>query len=1251
MKILTKYLLVYFIQSLLLFFTASAQNEHYNYKYVTQPFSSYFSPKEYDASASNWAIAKDNRGIMYFGNSSGLLEFDGTTWRKIKIPFSALVRAIAVDNNGKIFITAGADFGYLEPDSFGDLKFISLKKQLDKVRKIEKEFWDVAVNSNGAFFKTPDEIIRWDGKEFKIWDSVYAYRLYKIGDEIYSRNQDIGLMKIDGDSIYVIPDGDFFKDTGVFDMLPLSEPDKNHQSLVLISTNYSGLFIYDGKKNVPFKTEIDEFLLKNQVYNACILDNGSIALATQRGGVAIIDRKGKLERFLNQSSGLPTNVALDVYPDNLGGLWIATNEGIVHSEINSPLTLIPAEGQIRSQVSSISRFENKIYIANDIGVLVLNPGELKFKLIDGSNKPAYQLLGFNGKLFAATNWGLRTVKGNQFDIEINPESISYLNASSHFPDLFYFGGIGFIGLVKTEIGKSPIVKIFDLTTDEIGSVIEDVDSSLWITRADRPIAHITNKLKGFESAFGNDGIQIDYYSEIERLPGNYWSLFNFEGRLLLGTDKGIYKFDNKNKSFVPDSIFGAEFTSSDYHILFIEKSNKYGYWILAEVNNNYQLGKALLQKDGKYKWRPEPLFQRMEINDVNAIYPDYNPISDKEILWISTSEGLVYYDPEVKKNLKNSFSTLIRKTIVSNDSMVFAGSKSITGSYPDVVIPFSQNDIRFEFSATSYEKSSANQYQYYLEGSDDDWSVWTTETKKDYTNLSGGNYTFKVRAKNIYGVISTEDSFRFKVLPPWYLSLWAYALYAFLIILGIFITDRVMRRKIINRERDKAKLREAELIKRQAQELETVDRLVRVINNAEDLEKLFKSLLEQTVNFIPQAEKAAVFLLDRISNQFNVAYTSGYEVKDLDKITFAPDELKKRYTENSNEIEKGIFIVSNTKNLYADDKLSGFSKPNSMLVMEVEWDGKPEAYVVFDSFADENAFDPSTARILHRFREHAVSAISKAQSLKILQEKNEEIIRTQEKLITQEKLASLGALTAGIAHEIKNPLNFVNNFSEVGRELLDEIITELKNNNTKEAMELFKDLNTTLEKINLHGKRADSIVKGMLLHSRGTSGEKALTNINELLDQFVVLAYHGLRAQDKEFNLSIEKEYDESIGKINIIPQDISRVFLNLVNNASYAAYERKKSSKDDFLPAIKVSTKNLIDKVEIRIRDNGKGIPANVKDKIFNPFFTTKPTGDGTGLGLSLSYDIIVKQHYGEIKFESEEGKYTEFIIILPKN
>lgn len=1238
----------------LMFFASVSfsQNEYYDYSIVTQPFSKYFSPKEYNASGSNWSIVQDKRGIMYFGNSQGLLEYDGTFWRKIKIPFSALVRAITIDENGKIFVTADSDCGYIEPDSSGQLQFISLKEKLDHVRKIDKEFWDVAVNSKGVFFKSPDEIIRWDGKNFKIWDSIYSFRLYKIGDDIYSRNQDKGLMKIDGDSIFVIPDGDFFYDTGVFDMLELPANEQNDRAQILITTNHQGLFIYDGKKNMPFKTEIDEFLIKNQVYNACILINGNIALATQRGGVAVIDRNGKLVKFLNQNSGLPTNVAYDVYPDKQGGVWIATNEGIVFSEINSPLSIIPAEGQLRSRVTSISRYDNKVYVANDIGVLILEHGKSEFELIKGSDKPAYQLLNFNNKLFAATNWGLKMVKGNQFVLELDRESINYINSSPNFPDIFYFGGRGSLGLVKTENGKSPVVKTINLTTDEIGSMVEDGDSTLWLTQFDRPIIHITSKMRGFEKIFGSDSIQVDDYSEMGGLPGNSWRTFSFDGRFLLGTDKGIYKFDSKNKSFIPDLIFGKEFTTPDYSILFIEKSNIDGYWILAEVNDHYQLGKVLLQKDGNFKWQPMPLFQRINIDDVEAIYPDYDPENDKEVLWISTGEGIVYYDPEIKKNLDIPFSVSIRKAIAKNDSLVYAGSKTTSVRQPKTEISFSQNDIRFEFSAASYEKSDANQYQYFLEGSDDGWSAWTRETKKDYTNLSGGTYTFRVRAKNIYGVLSSQDSFSFTILPPWYLSWLAYTFYALIIVLGILIIDRIMRRKIINRERDKAKLREAELIKKQAEELETVDRLVKVINRAENLEQLFTSLLEQTFIVIPQGEKAAVFLLNKKENLFNIAFTEGYKIKDLEKVIFTPEELITRYTQTSEEVEKGIYIIRNTDNLFGNEKLSEFGKAKSMLVMAVEIDNLIEAYVVFDSYTDSNAFDSSAARLLNRFREHAVSAISKAQALKTLQEKNEEIVMTQIQLIHSEKMASLGELTAGIAHEIKNPLNFVNNFSEVSKELIDEMKTELLNDNKKEVMEIAEDLKQNLVKIIQHGKRADSIVKGMLLHSRGTSGEKVLTNINDLLDQFVTLAYHGMRAQDKDFNITIEKDYDESLEKINVIPQDISRVFLNLINNACYAAYDKKKGTGDNsFSPILKVSTKNLNGKVEIAIGDNGNGVPESILDKIFQPFFTTKPTGEGTGLGLSLSYDIVTKVHGGELKVETKKGAGSEFIIILPKN
>ncbi len=288
-------------------------------------------------------------------------------------------------------------------------------------------------------------------------------------------------------------------------------------------------------------------------------------------------------------------------------------------------------------------------------------------------------------------------------------------------------------------------------------------------------------------------------------------------------------------------------------------------------------------------------------------------------------------------------------------------------------------------------------------------------------------------------------------------------------------------------------------------------------------------------------------------------------------------------------------------------------------------------------------------------KQKKVNATLREQQLKIssqnieLEKTVNNLKSTQAQLIHSEKMASLGELTAGIAHEIKNPLNFINNFSEVSNELLDEMKTELQNDKKDEALEIANNLKQNLEKINHHGKRADSIVKGMLLHSRGTSGEKTPTDINDLLEQYLNLAYHGMRAQNKDFNITIKRDYDKSLEKINVVPQDISRVFLNIINNGCYAANDRKKTSGDDFSPTIKVSTKNLKDKVEIRISDNGNGVPDKIKDKLFQPFFTTKPTGEGTGLGLSLSYDIVVKQHRGEIKIESKEGEGAEFIIQLP--
>jgi signal transduction histidine kinase len=274
---------------------------------------------------------------------------------------------------------------------------------------------------------------------------------------------------------------------------------------------------------------------------------------------------------------------------------------------------------------------------------------------------------------------------------------------------------------------------------------------------------------------------------------------------------------------------------------------------------------------------------------------------------------------------------------------------------------------------------------------------------------------------------------------------------------------------------------------------------------------------------------------------------------------------------------------------------------------------------------------------------------SKNRALESVQKKNADLISTQAQLIQAEKMASLGELTAGIAHEIQNPLNFVNNFSDVNAELIDEMQLEMDKGNLEDAKAISNDIRENELKINHHGKRADAIVKGMLLHSRSNSGVKEPTDINALAEEYLRLAYHGLRAKDKSFNATLKTDFDTSIGQINAIPQDLGRVVLNLINNAFYAVSEKKQLLDETYLPTVSISTKRLNGKIEIKVADNGNGIPQKVLDKIYQPFFTTKPSGQGTGLGLSMSYEIVTKGHGGELKVETKEGEGSVFAILLP--
>ena len=316
-------------------------------------------------------------------------------------------------------------------------------------------------------------------------------------------------------------------------------------------------------------------------------------------------------------------------------------------------------------------------------------------------------------------------------------------------------------------------------------------------------------------------------------------------------------------------------------------------------------------------------------------------------------------------------------------------------------------------------------------------------------------------------------------------------------------------------------------------------------------------------------------------------------------------------------------------------------------VMFITYERVPKSHDIFKRFA--TVFEQTYTRFLDlQVKENQATALLTEK--KRLENTLSNLQTTQSQLIQAEKMASLGELTAGIAHEIQNPLNFVNNFSEVSNELIDEMNEELDKGDLEEAKAISLDIKQNLEKINHHGKRADNIVKGMLQHSRSSSGTKELTDINALADEYLRLAYHGLRAKDKSFNAELVTNFDNSIGSINIMPQDIGRVILNLITNAFYAVNE-KKQRDTKFKPIVAVSSKKSDKHITISVSDNGDGIPEKVKEKIFQPFFTTKPTGQGTGLGLSMSYDIVTKGHGGELQVESNEGEGTTFIINLKIN
>ena len=445
-------------------------------------------------------------------------------------------------------------------------------------------------------------------------------------------------------------------------------------------------------------------------------------------------------------------------------------------------------------------------------------------------------------------------------------------------------------------------------------------------------------------------------------------------------------------------------------------------------------------------------------------------------------------------------------------------------------------------------------------------------------------------------------------------------------------------------------------------ELRALGEVSQAVNSTLDLETVLDTIVAKAVQ-LSNTDAGAIYVYGEQDSEFHLRATYGMAQELIDALSHARISVSEQ---NVNQ------MLTQRQPVHVADLSQGLRSPVDDIILSAGY----RARLVAPLFRGDDIvgmlvvrrrapgmFAPSTVDLMKTFAAQSAVTIHNARLYESVEARTRELaaslhdLRTaQDRLIQTEKLASLGQLTAGIAHEIKNPLNFVNNFSAVSIELIDELRealggVHLDSKLRAEISEIADTLQGNLDKVVQHGKRADSIVKNMLLHSRQGSGEHRLFEINALVEESLNLAYHGARAEKEGFNITLERSFDPSAGEVDLFPQEITRVLLNLISNGFYAATKRKAETDGaDYKPTLATATKNLGDRVEIRIRDNGTGIPPEIKQKMFNPFFTTKPAGEGTGLGLSLSYDIIVKQHGGSIEVDTQPGAFSEFRIVLPR-
>lgn len=781
-------------------------------KSIGVPFITNYSPKTYQAASENWDVAQDSSGAMFFGNHFGLLQFDGTRWKIVTQPDNkSMVRSLAIGKD-KIYIGAQGDFGYATVQANGQYVYHSLVRLLPDKYQNFGDVWYTKIRGDKVIFFSRKEIIIYQTNRIRVIKYEEEFEdSFDVEGQLYFISIQKGLLRLQGDRLVKVIGGEKILGMRVRMIF------KKEKSLMIL-TQTNGFFMLSQQKLIPWRTDADNLLMEGQVSSAIILSQGYYGIGTRQNGLIIIDKAGHLVQHINKETGLQNDYITKLKTDRNGNLWVALKDGIDFVEIASPFSKISDNRYSDPKIYASVLHQNKLYIGTDNGLYWLDweaykyrkSGNISFQRVAGINENVWSLGVFDGILLAFEASGTFEINGSKANL-LSPLSSTWQNGAWQGnimptnPDILIVGGYTGLYSYKKQNNHwvfQAKVKGFNetcrvLSFDKLGNI--------WMAHGYKGIYKI--KLNQTFDAVE----KIRFYDHRDGFPSNlFLNTFKVKEQILFGSRKGVYKYDIAIDKMKPDELF-EKYLGLEKHVRLLKPDSKNNIWYVAGDNT----GVIHLYKDGSFHSEELP-FRRLQ----NVYIPGFENIQtdDEGDVLIGTQNGLIHYSSNTNKNYQAKFEAVISdvKCIVPRDSILFSNVTSSTNElFNDTnhhtILPYKNNAIRFSFSSFWYENPEITQYQYWLEGFENDWSSWNKLTEKEYTNLPEGKYIFHVKAKNLYDVVGKEATFNVEILPPIYRSYWAYGLYIILFTLLIY--------GIVRYQQHLASLERSSLLAHQAKEL------------------------------------------------------------------------------------------------------------------------------------------------------------------------------------------------------------------------------------------------------------------------------------------------------------------------------------------------------------------------------------------------------------------------------------------------